>query len=84
VTVAAPLRGFAPHANGWSKACGLCPRSYSMHEWSALPAMAMLPQSSVQAHLSVPAVWGVELRRCACGAVLAARTPNAGRSAGEG
>jgi hypothetical protein len=36
--------------------------------------VATLPASSVQPHLSVPAGWTVELRRCACGAVLAARS----------
>jgi hypothetical protein len=66
---------FAPSAKAWTKACGLCPRSYSPTEWSTLPEMATLPVASVQAHLSVPAAWGVELRRCACGAVLAARSP---------
>ncbi len=80
----ATARRYAPAAKSWSKACGVCPRSYGAYEWSALPAMAMLPRSSVQAHLSVPAVWGVELRRCTCGAVLAARAPGGARSAGEG
>jgi hypothetical protein len=72
--IAAHAIRFTPPAK-WTKACGLCPRSYSPTEWSTLPEMATLPVASVQAHLSVPAAWGVELRRCTCGAVLAARSP---------
>jgi hypothetical protein len=75
VTAALTMREFAPPAKPWAKACGVCPRRYSPIEWSSLPAMATLPVASVQAHLSVPAGWGVELRRCSCGAVLAARAP---------
>jgi hypothetical protein len=45
-----------------------------MNEWSRLPAVAMLPPQSIQAHLTVPAAWTIELRRCVCGAVLAARS----------
>jgi len=60
-----------PHA--WSKACGVCRRTYDAGQWPRLPSVAMLPVQSVQAHLSVPAAWTVELRQCACGAVLAAR-----------
>ena len=58
----------------WSKSCGACRRSYGSTEWGTLPVIASLPQASVQTHLSVPAVWTVELRRCACGAELAARS----------
>jgi hypothetical protein len=76
VTAALTMREFAPPAKTWAKACGVCPRSYSSLEWSALPSMATLPVASVQTHLSVPAAWGVELRRCTCGAVLAARAPS--------
>jgi hypothetical protein len=57
----------------WSKGCGVCRRTYGVPEWNALPVVALLPPASVQAHISVPASWTVELRRCACGAVLAAR-----------
>jgi hypothetical protein len=52
----------------------VCRRSYDVAAWSALPSVSTLPVSSVQAHLSVPAAWTVELRQCSCGAVLAART----------
>ena len=74
--IAAYAMHFESPAKTWTKLCGLCPRSYSRTEWNALPEMAMLPVASVQAHLSVPAAWGVELRRCTCGAVLAARSPS--------
>jgi hypothetical protein len=58
----------------WAKACGLCRRTYDLTEWSRLQGVATLPPQSIQAHLTVPAAWTIELRRCACGAVLAARS----------
>lgn len=58
----------------WSKSCGQCRRAYETAQWEALPIVTALAPSSVQAHLSVPAAWTVELRRCACGSVLAARS----------
>jgi hypothetical protein len=58
----------------WPKGCGVCRRSYDAAAWTALPTVSTLPASSVQAHLSVPAAWTVELRQCTCGAILAART----------
>lgn len=61
-------------AGTWVKGCGVCRRTYDEAAWTALPAVATLPPSSVQTHLSVPAGWTVVLRRCACGAVLAARS----------
>ena len=74
MTAALTMREFAPPAKPWAKACGVCPRRYSPIEWSSLPAMATLPVASVQAHLSVPAAWTVELRQCACGSMLATRS----------
>jgi hypothetical protein len=72
---AAPLAYGAPLSRApWSKSCPACRRSYSTAEWGTLPVIASLPHASVQTHLSVPAVWTVELRRCACGAELAARS----------
>lgn len=62
-------------ARTWSKACGVCRRAYDRATWAALATVAMLPTHSVQAHLTVNAAWTVELRRCGCGAVLAARSP---------
>jgi hypothetical protein len=58
----------------WSKSCAACRRSYGSAEWGTLPLVFCLPHASVQSHLTVPAVWTVELRRCACGAELAARS----------
>jgi hypothetical protein len=55
-----------------AKRCGVCGRTYDAEEWIALPAIGTLPASSVRAHLSVSAEWAVDLRGCACGAVLAA------------
>ena len=57
----------------WMKGCGVCRRTYDAGAWDALPAVDTLPPSSVQPHLTVPARWAVVLRRCTCGAVLAAR-----------
>jgi hypothetical protein len=57
----------------WAKGCGVCRRDYDALAWKGLPAVSTLPPDSVQAHLSVPAGWSVELRRCTCGAVLAMR-----------
>jgi len=73
--MAVPLdHGAGAHAAPWVKGCGVCRRTYDAPAWSALPAVATLPPASVQTHLSVPAAWTVVLRRCACGAVLAARS----------
>ena len=58
----------------WSKSCGHCRRAYEAAQWEALPVVTALSPASVQAHLSVPAAWTVELRRCACGSTLAARS----------
>jgi hypothetical protein len=61
-------------AGPWVKGCGVCRRTYDAMAWNALPAVATLPATSVQAHLSVPAGFAVVVRRCTCGAVLAARS----------
>jgi hypothetical protein len=61
--------------NPWMKACGKCRRQYDAAAWLRLSAVAMLTPQSVQAHLTVRAAWTVELRRCDCGVVLAARCP---------
>ncbi len=58
----------------WSKSCGRCRRIYEAAEWESLTIVTALAPASVQAHLSVPAAWTVELRRCACGSTLAARS----------
>jgi hypothetical protein len=71
MAAAAASAGPAP---GWSKGCGVCRRSYDRAAWNGLAVVKMLPSSSVQAHLSVPAGWSVELRRCTCGATLARRS----------
>lgn len=62
-----------PPARQWTKACGVCRRTYGVAEWQALPVLTTVPAASVQNHLSVPAAWDVELRQCSCGAALAAR-----------
>jgi hypothetical protein len=79
--VTAPLRVGADGADppravrgAWSKSCGHCRRAYGAAQWEELPVVTALPLASVQAHLSVPAAWTVELRRCACGSTLAARS----------
>jgi hypothetical protein len=59
----------------WTKACGVCRRTYGPSDWRGLPVVATLPTTSVQPYLSVPVPWAVELRTCACGAALAARRP---------
>jgi hypothetical protein len=61
-------------AVGWTKACGRCRRFYEVAAWRDLPQFATLPPTSVQPYLSVPAEWTVEIRRCVCGALLAARS----------
>jgi hypothetical protein len=58
----------------WRKACGRCRRSYEYASWRDLPECATLPPARVQPYLSVPAQWTVEIRRCTCGALLAARS----------
>jgi hypothetical protein len=60
-------------ALAWSKCCGACRRNYGSAEWEALAIVESLAPAAVQAHLSVPAEWTVELRRCTCGVTLATR-----------
>jgi hypothetical protein len=50
----------------------MCRRAYGASEWQELPVVTTVPAASVQGYLSVPAAWDVELRRCTCGASLAA------------
>lgn len=57
-----------------AKRCGVCRRSFDVAGWNGLAVVKTLPTSSVQAHLTVPAAWTVELRRCTCGATLARRS----------
>ncbi len=64
-----------PPRHVWSKSCGHCRRSYEATAWATLALVAAPSPVSVQAHLSVPAAWTVELRRCTCGSVLAVRSP---------
>ncbi|MGD0679204.1 MAG: hypothetical protein ABSC94_27715 [Polyangiaceae bacterium] len=72
----APVRlSPSPPFAKWSKACGVCRRTYGSAQWRDLTHVAMLPLARVQEHLSVPAAWTVELRQCVCGAVLATRGP---------
>jgi hypothetical protein len=59
-------------ATAWSKGCGNCRSSYGREGWTALPLALSLPPTSVQAYLSVPASLTVEVRRCSCGAMIAA------------
>jgi hypothetical protein len=73
--MAVPIgNGAGAPAAPWVKGCGVCRRTYDAPAWTALPPVATLPPASVQTHLSVPAAWAVVLRRCECGAVLAARS----------
>jgi hypothetical protein len=73
--MAAPqARAPAQSTAGRTKGCGVCRRTYDAAGWNGLAVVKTLPAESVQAHLTVPAVWAVELRRCACGAVLARRS----------
>jgi hypothetical protein len=65
----------------WSKSCGRCRRSYGLAQWGALPIIECLPAAAVQSHISVPTAWTVELRPCACGAMLAATTRHHDRHA---
>jgi hypothetical protein len=60
---------------GWNKQCGTCRRAYDVAAWRELRAVETLGVERVQQHLSVPAAWPVEVRRCECGSVLAARSP---------
>jgi hypothetical protein len=60
-------------SSSWSKTCARCGRTYDAAPWDSLELVLTVPQSGVQQHLTVPAPWRVEVRRCACGAMLAAR-----------
>jgi hypothetical protein len=72
VTVASVACSPAGAAAAWSKGCGRCRSFYERQAWAALPLALSLPPTSVQAYLSVPASLTVEVRRCGCGAMIAA------------
>jgi hypothetical protein len=57
----------------WSKTCACCGRTYGATPWESLELVLTVPQAGVQQHLTVPAPWRVEVRRCGCGAMLATR-----------
>jgi hypothetical protein len=66
--------GSAVHDHGASHArCAVCGVSYEHGAWTALPLVGSVSPSGVRMHLSVPAEWSVEVRRCSCGAELARR-----------
>ncbi len=65
-----------PNETRWSKGCGSCRSTYGSAAWAALPLAFSLASSTVQAFLTVPAAWTVEVRRCPCGAMMAARGPS--------
>jgi hypothetical protein len=70
--VAAVVGGPSAPPRVWSKGCGSCRSSYERQAWTALPLAMSLPPTSVQTYLSVPASLTVEVRRCSCGAMIAA------------
>jgi hypothetical protein len=57
-----------------TKHCGVCGRTFEPDDWEELAPVAVLAPASVRPHLSVATDWGVDVRRCACGAVIAARS----------
>jgi hypothetical protein len=62
-----------PSGPRWSKTCARCGRGYGSAPWESLELVLTLPASAVQRHLTVSAEWRVEVRRCTCGTMLAAR-----------
>jgi hypothetical protein len=72
MNIAAARVASEPKAS-FRKRCGVCTRAYAADTWEKLPMVDTVPPASVQTHLTVSAGWGIELRSCACGAVLAAR-----------
>ena len=75
LSIGSSMAGPSRHAGPWSKSCGHCRRAYDTRAWEALALVTTIAPVTVQEHLSVPAAWTVELRRCACGSVLAVRRP---------
>ncbi|HZU85725.1 MAG TPA: hypothetical protein VE987_22515 [Polyangiaceae bacterium] len=55
------------------KRCSACGRSYARDDWQALASVDVLPPERIQPYISVSADWAIDVRRCACGATLAAR-----------
>jgi hypothetical protein len=60
-------------AGTWTKACARCLRAHDARAWGALALVTTVSPANVQEHLSVEAGWGLEVRRCDCGALLATR-----------
>lgn len=55
------------------KRCGVCARAFDVDAWRRLPEVARVSSAEVRPYLSVAADWEIDLRRCTCGALLAAR-----------
>jgi hypothetical protein len=72
-----------PATSPWSKTCACCNRTYLAGAWATLELVQTVPVSAVQRHLSVPAPWRVEVRRCACGAKLAVRSSAMGAAGAD-
>jgi hypothetical protein len=55
----------------WSRTCVFCHAEMDARRWADLPLVQVLDRQELQPHLSVRMGWDVEVRRCACGALIA-------------
>ena len=63
--------GRSDRAMRWSRTCVSCNAEMDSNVWAGLPLVSVLNREDLQRHLSVPVGWDVEVRRCACGALIA-------------
>jgi hypothetical protein len=59
------------HEPKWSRTCVFCQAEMDARGWADLPLVQVLDRQELQPHLSVRIGWDVEVRRCACGALIA-------------
>jgi len=59
------------HEGVWTRTCAICHAQMGSREWAELPLVKVLDRRELEPHLSVRVPWDVEVRRCACGALIA-------------
>jgi hypothetical protein len=59
------------HEATWTRTCVFCDARMGPREWADLPLVKVLDRRELEPHLSVRVPWDIEVRRCACGALIA-------------
>jgi hypothetical protein len=55
----------------WSRTCVFCHAEIDARRWIDLPLVQVLDRRELEHHVTLPIGSDVEVRRCACGALIA-------------